>query len=192
MDRTFNIAPADRRIAAAGVAQVLGATGVLWMKTLGFAWNAEGRDGIALAPLLATQATDLRRALAPLSSRIRALGFFAPAALADLVALSPLAEEAGVPVVCEMAHRLETDHARVTALIRCIRPALEDIEDTASCLVLDGRLGAREAATSALAAFGRDSPPSGLLAESVLGSFGVFEASGDGARREDGHGALRR
>lgn len=189
MDRNFTIPSADRRIAAAGVARVLGATGVLWMKTQGFAWNAQGREGVGLAPLLGAQAKELRRAIAPLAGRIRALGFHAPASLSDLIALAPIEEDPGVPVADEMARRLQADHDAATALIRCIRPALEDIEDTATCLVLDARLAAHESAAAALAAFCRACPPDGLLAESVRDDLVLPEPVPSGEREGNGNGS---
>lgn len=181
MDQSLVIPPADRHIAAAGIAQVLAATGVLWMKTQAFAWNAQGRESLGLALLLGAQADELRRALLPLSARIRALGFFAPAALADFIALSPVGEEAGVPVACEMADRLEKDHEKIVSVIRCIRPALEDIEDTATCLVLDRRLGAHESAAASFAAFRRDHPREGYYATSVRDALILPSVAGNGS-----------
>lgn len=177
MDRHYAIPIADRRVAAAGVAKVLASTAVVWMKTQGFSWNIEGRESIALGAVLSAQANELRRSLVPLSARIRALGVYAPAGLADLIALSPIAEERGVPVPREMARRLEDDHATVTGLIRCIRPALEDIEDNATCLVLDRRLYAHERAAAALAAIRRDCPLQGMLATSVREALVLVEPS---------------
>lgn len=180
MEQSFTISPADRRIAAAGLAQVLAATGVLWMKTQGFAWNAVGRESVGLKPLLDAQAQQLMLALGPLSLRIRALGFFAPTSLADLLALSPVAEQEGVPVAVEMARQLARDHAAVTALIRCIRPALDDIEDNASCLVLDHRLCAHEGAVARLAAIHRECPARGMVAASVREALVLAEPADDG------------
>jgi starvation-inducible DNA-binding protein len=189
MDRNFTILHADRRIAAAGVARVLAATGVLWMKTQGFAWNAQGREGAGLGPIFAVQARDLRRASAPLADRIRALGFYAPASLSDLIALAPIEEDAGVPVAGEMARRLQIDHDAATTLIHCIRPALEDIEDTATCLVLDARLAAHESAAAALAGFRRTCPPDGLLAACVRDDLILPEPIHNGEHEGNGNGS---
>lgn len=191
MDRSFTIPSADRRIAAAGVAQVLAATGVLWMKTQGFHWNAEGGEGVVLGLLLGPQAEDLRRALAPLSLRIRALGFYAPAALADFIALSPVREEAGVPVPREMAGRLGADHSAVAALIRCIRPALEDIGDTASCALLDHRLGQHESAAASFSALQRECPPDGVITACVRDSLIIANPAEFGVGENDGGAAPR-
>lgn len=180
MDQNLAIPPADRRIVAAGVARVLAETAVLWMKTRGFAWNTESVEGAALAPLLALQARDLQDALAPLADRIRALGFDAPGAFVDLLALSSVGEERGVPAPRAMARQLAADHAQVTALIRCIRPAIEDVEDMATCLVLDRRLCAHEAAAATLAAFARECPPEGVRAGTVLDALVLPDADAEG------------
>lgn len=151
MELEGDIPAADRHVVAAALARILADTALLAAKTRGFRWNAGGLAGLALSPMLRREERALRRAQEPLARRLRVLGHPAPASLADLLALSGLREERGVPGALPMLAQLLADHRAVVATLRHLRPCIEDMGDVASARLLGARLAAHEEAAAALA-----------------------------------------
>lgn len=151
MDADCRVPAADRHVVAVALARILADTAVLAAKIQGFRWNACGTAALLLDGVLLAQQQDLQQALEALARRLRVLEHPAPGSCADLLALTGLAEERGVPAALRMAAQLSADHAAIAAAIRCVRVAIEDIGDAAAVRLLDHRLAMHEEAAALLA-----------------------------------------
>ena len=107
--------------------QVLADEFVLYVKTLNFHWNIEGRDFHALHLFLDEQYNQLQTIIDSVAERVRKIGHFAIGSMNEFLSSASLKEHAGAASVSEnMIAELATDHE---AVIRTMRNLINDFED---------------------------------------------------------------
>lgn len=74
---------------------------VLYVKTLNFHWNIEGRDFHSLHVFLDEQYNQLQTIIDSVAERVRKLGHFAHGSMKEFLAASTIKEQAGGKMVSE-------------------------------------------------------------------------------------------
>lgn len=92
------------------LAHFLSDTFVLYVKTLNFHWNMEGREFYMYHRLLEDQYKELQEATDELAERIRMLGRFTPGSLKNFLELSCLKESKAEKQAEHMIQELVKDH----------------------------------------------------------------------------------
>lgn len=106
--------------------QVLADEFVLYVKTLNFHWNIEGRDFHALHVFLDEQYHQLQTIIDSVAERVRKVGHFATGSMQEFLDSASLDEHAGAASVSEkMLSELASDH---DTLIRKMRELIDDFE----------------------------------------------------------------
>lgn len=100
---------------------------VLYVKTLKFHWNIEGRDFHAYHLFLEEQYNDLQKIIDAVAERVRKVGQFAVGSMKQFLADTSLKEHSDTAVVTEsMVKELVDDHE---SLIRKMRELIDAFED---------------------------------------------------------------
>ncbi len=100
---------------------------VLYIKTLNFHWNIEGRDFHTLHLFLDDQYHQLQIIIDSVAERIRKIGHFATGSMKEFLDGASLKEHSGAASVSEdMLADLASDH---DAVIRKMRTLINDFED---------------------------------------------------------------
>lgn len=118
---------------------VLGQTFRLYVQTHGYHWNVEGPNFRQLHVMFEEQYQNLWAALDEIAERIRTQGAYAPASVADLMALAaPEADPA--QSADDMVTRLIAEHEALAATLRSAIGAAGDAADEVSAGILTDRL----------------------------------------------------
>lgn len=100
---------------------------VLYLKTLKFHWNIEGKDFHALHVFLEEQYTDLQTIIDEIAERIRKIGHFSNGSMKQFLSDCSLKEHTETGIVTEnMLSELVADHE---TLIRTMRDLIDDFEE---------------------------------------------------------------
>ena len=134
----------DAKKVATGLAQVQSDTFMLYLKTHGFHWNVEGPNFHELHILLETQYTEMWNALDELAERIRAVGHYAPGSNTEMMKMSNISEEKGVPTAQNMLRQLIEDQETICVRIKEVHDMTDELEDSATTSMLENRLVAHE------------------------------------------------
>jgi len=156
-----------REAVAGKLAHALADTYAVYMKTHGFHWNVVGPDFQPLHEEFEKQYRELWEAVDEIAERIRALNTFAPGSFADLLELTAIREERGVPVPAEMLRQLVADHETTLASLREARKTAEAAGDDATVNLLDDRLTVHEKTAWMLRSLLERPADSGHVAQSV-------------------------
>ncbi len=140
MKNSPSLSEADAKKVSAELAKVLGDTYTIYLKTHGFHWNVEGPTFHELHIMLEEQYTRLWKALDVLAERMRALGHYAPGSNSDMVKLSALQEEKGVPSAPQMLLQLIDDHNTVCDRLKAAHEVADGVEDSGTTSMLEERL----------------------------------------------------
>jgi starvation-inducible DNA-binding protein len=140
MKNSPGLSEADAKKVAGGLAKVLSDTYVIYLKTHGFHWNVEGPNFRELHFMLEEQYTALWNALDVLAERIRALGHYSPGSNSDMVKMSKLSEEKGVPTAEQMLLKLIEDHDTVCNTLNEVHEIADKANDSATTSMLENRL----------------------------------------------------
>jgi starvation-inducible DNA-binding protein len=107
--------------------QVLADEFVLYIKTLKFHWNIEGRDFHALHLFLDEQYHQLQTIIDAVAERIRKVGHFATGSMKEFLAVASLKEHPATGSVSEATiAELASDH---DALIRQMRTLIDEFDE---------------------------------------------------------------
>ena len=107
--------------------QVLADEFVLYVKTLNFHWNIEGRDFHALHLFLDEQYNQLQVIIDAVAERVRKVGHFATGSMHEFLKGTALEEHSAAASVSEdMLAQLTSDH---DSLIRKMRDLIDDFKD---------------------------------------------------------------
>lgn len=126
------------------LAHLLADTYVLYVKTQGFHWNVTGPHFYELHKMFEEQYKDLAQAIDLIAERIRALGFSAPGSFAQLLEMTDLQEEQGIPGTEEMVQQLLADHEAIVATLRAEIPTVAEFDDEVSAGVMAERMAMHE------------------------------------------------
>jgi starvation-inducible DNA-binding protein len=136
----------DRKEIADALSQVLADTYALYMKTHGYHWNVEGPQFSAYHAMFMTQYTELWTALDVIAERIRALGFYAPAAQ-EIYQRTVLKADTGVPPADTMiTHLVQDNEAVVRAARKALKLAAEKDDDATADLMTQRAAASEKAA----------------------------------------------
>ncbi len=121
------ISQANTRKVASELNKILSDEFVLYVKTLNFHWNIEGRDFHSLHVFLDEQYNQLQTIIDAVAERVRKLGHFAHGSMKEFLAVSTIKEQAGGKMVSEkMLASLADDHE---GLIREMRSLIDDFDE---------------------------------------------------------------
>jgi starvation-inducible DNA-binding protein len=134
----------DRKKLALGLSRALAETYVLYAKTQGFHWNVVGPLFYGLHKLTEEQYENLADAVDELAERIRALGYPAPATLAEFIALSAIKESPGIVNADEAIRQLNNDHEGICRTLRETASVADEFSDQATADMLTDRLKSHE------------------------------------------------
>jgi starvation-inducible DNA-binding protein len=137
MKNSPSLSEADAKKVAAELAKVQGDTFAIYTKTHGFHWNVEGPNFHELHILLEDQYKTLWKSLDVIAERIRALGHYAPGSAADMVSLSALKEEKGVPSPEGMLQQLIDDHDTCCNRLKASHEIADDVDDSGTTSLLE-------------------------------------------------------
>ncbi|SLN58062.1 Dps family protein [Pseudooctadecabacter jejudonensis] len=119
----------DVKAVADGLADVLADTYRLLFKTHTYHWNVEGPLFYSIHNLTETQYEDMFKAADELAERSRALGQFAPHAMADIMKRSVIEDADTLPSAGEMCEQLASDHERVAHRLHALVELAGDHKD---------------------------------------------------------------
>ncbi len=121
------ISLANTKKVATELNKILSDEFVLYVKTLNFHWNIEGRDFHALHIFLDEQYNQLQTIIDSVAERVRKLGQFAHGSMKEFLSQASIKEEAGDKMVSEkMLAALAEDH---DGLIRKMRELIDDFDE---------------------------------------------------------------
>jgi starvation-inducible DNA-binding protein len=121
------ISNANSKKVADDLNQVLADEVLLYIKTLKFHWNIEGRDFHALHLFLDDQYHQLQIIIDAVAERIRKIGHFASGSMKEFLAGASLKEHPATGSVSELSiAELASDH---DALIRKMRTLIDDFDE---------------------------------------------------------------
>jgi starvation-inducible DNA-binding protein len=138
------IAEKDRAKIADGLARLLADNFTLYLKTHNFHWNVTGPMFNTLHLMFETQYNELWTALDQIAERIRALGYPAPATLAQYDTLASIKETPGQPGAEQMVRLLVEGNEAVARTARSIFPVVDKAEDEATADLLTQRMQVHE------------------------------------------------
>lgn len=140
----IGISQKDRKKIADGLSRVLADTYTLYLKTHNFHWNVTGPMFETLHLMFERHYTELWTAVDVIAERIRALGVPAPGTYAELLALSSVKEQRGVPAAPAMIAALVEGHETVIRTARALVPLAEPANDQATLDLVTQRLQSHE------------------------------------------------
>jgi starvation-inducible DNA-binding protein len=133
-----------RQEIAKGLSRVLADTYTLYLKTHNFHWNVTGPMFQTLHAMFEVQYDELALAVDLVAERIRALGLPAPGTYKQLMALSSIQEDEGVPKAQDMIKRLVEGHETVARTAREVFKSADDASDQPTCDLLTQRMQVHE------------------------------------------------
>lgn len=128
------------------LAESLGETMILLMKTQACHWNVVGPLFYAVHSLTEEHYNDMFAATDVIAERIRALGFPAPLSIASAAAKSHLEEETKLRDTGSMVTRLIQDHETISREMREMTAKAAEAEDFVTHDLLNARLAFHEKA----------------------------------------------
>jgi starvation-inducible DNA-binding protein len=144
MEINIGIDSKNRQQIAGALSKVLADTYTLYMKTHNFHWNVKGPMFQTLHLMFEQQYNELWLAVDAVAERIRALGFPAPGTYKQLVSLSSISEDDGVPPAEDMIRRLVEGHETTARTARDTFKLAEEINDQPTCDLLTQRMQIHE------------------------------------------------
>jgi starvation-inducible DNA-binding protein len=144
MEINIGIDSKNRQQIAGALSKVLADTYTLYMKTHNFHWNVKGPMFQTLHLMFEQQYSELWLAVDAVAERIRALGFPAPGTYKQLVALSSISEDDGVPKAEDMIRRLVEGHETTARTARDTFKLAAEINDQPTCDLLTQRMQIHE------------------------------------------------
>lgn len=132
---------------SAQLAEVLGDTMVLMVKSQVYHWNVVGPVFFSIHELTEEHYQDLFEAFDEIAERIRALGHTAPLSLAAIARKSDLDEETRLRDAGQMVANLIDDHENITRSLRAVTAKAADAQDFVTHDLLNARLAFHEKAT---------------------------------------------
>ncbi|MGB3455751.1 MAG: DNA starvation/stationary phase protection protein [Litorimonas sp.] len=145
MDIDIGIKQGDREASAKALMRLLADTYTLYLKTHGYHWNVEGPHFQQLHALFMEQYTEMWTASDDLAERIRALGFYAPGAYAQMAELAAIKEDSGTPPDWKaMVTTLAKGHEQVAKTAREVLRTAEEAGDDATADVVAPRVTLHE------------------------------------------------
>jgi len=136
----------QRKRLVANLLGVLADSYLLLVKTQGYHWNVVGPLFVSLHQLTEQQYKDMFSAIDDVAERIRALGYPAPASIADLITHTALSEETGHPTAEQKVQTLVRDHETIVRRLRDAVEAADELRDAATADILTERLHFHEKA----------------------------------------------
>ncbi|MBP6750379.1 MAG: DNA starvation/stationary phase protection protein [Xanthomonadaceae bacterium] len=143
----IGISTSDRKKIAEGLSRFLADSFTLYLKTHNFHWNVTGPMFNTLHVMFEGQYTEQWTALDGTAERIRALGFNAPGAYAELIQLTSIPEEPGLTDTAdwrEMVRQLVTGNEAVCRTARKVLKTADDAGDDPTVDLLTQRLNIHE------------------------------------------------
>jgi starvation-inducible DNA-binding protein len=134
----------QRETIAMGMSRVLADSYTLYLKTHNFHWNVVGPMFQTLHLMFEQQYNELALAVDAIAERIRALGFPAPGTYRQLMSLSSIKEEDGVPKAEVMIRKLAEGHETVARTSREVFRLADAASDQPTCDLLTQRLQVHE------------------------------------------------
>ena len=152
--------PTSPRANSGAIAERLGAvlasTYTLYLKTQNFHWNVEGPRFISLHELFETQYTELAASVDDIAERMRALGSKAPGSFAEFGKLTKIDDAPTTPPSEQkMIDQLVADNETLSKLCSDLRALADDLGDTGTGDILNGRIRAHDKAAWMLRAHGK-------------------------------------
>lgn len=144
MDINIGIEQKARREVADQLAHLLADTYTLYLKTHGFHWNVTGPMFQSLHLMFEEEYIELRDAVDVIAERIRALGYPAPGSYTEMMGLTSIKEEEGVPEAMEMVRRLVEGHETVIHTARELVAVAEAAGDVATVDLATERIETHE------------------------------------------------
>ncbi len=132
--------PQDDTEIARGLVGLLGDTYVLYNTTQAFHWNVVGPRFAVLHEMFERQYTELAAAIDTIAERIRALGYYAPSTLDELIAASRLQQAGDVHTEEQMLGRLLEGHRQIAHRLRELLNIADEAMDEATSDLLVERL----------------------------------------------------
>ena len=105
-------AQAARKQTAAPLGRLLADSYMLYIKTQAFHWNVTGPQFEPLHTLFLEQCAELASGIDEIAQRIRTLGVKTPGSFCELVSLTSIEQETGVPGAAAMVRQLQSDHMK--------------------------------------------------------------------------------
>jgi starvation-inducible DNA-binding protein len=131
---------------ATGLTGLLADTYLLYHSTQACHWNVEGPQFHSLHEMFEQQYGELAEAVDRIAERVRALGFYTPGTLPQLVELSRIRQPAGLRATAEMLRHLVEAHRQVIHRANELRGVADEALDEATADLLVERMRAHEKA----------------------------------------------
>lgn len=141
---TIGISSGERKKLSELLNHALSDTYVLYTKIQGVHWNVRGTMFYGIHKMTEEQYEDLAESIDKIAERIRALGFYAPTSLTQMLKLSKVQEITGHYNQQKMITLLVDDHQTVA---RTLRDAVEEaarVNDVFTADMLTDRIGKHE------------------------------------------------
>jgi starvation-inducible DNA-binding protein len=135
-----------RKRLATGLTGNLADTFALMVKTLGYHWNVVGPLFHSLHEMTEEQYEDLFEAVDDIAERIRALGFPAPNAYAEMAGMTAIEDAPGIPSAEEMIRDLIAGNELAVRRMREVAITAEELDDSVTHDLLTERMGEHEKA----------------------------------------------
>ncbi len=136
----------------AALAGFLSGTYVLAVQTLGCHWNVTGANFASLHKLFEEQYKELLEASDELAERVRALGYVAPASLAEFADNSSIEDESTPEGSNGMLKLLHKNHVALSEQAAKVLKTAQASEDEATADIIIGRIKAHDKAAWMLGA----------------------------------------
>ena len=124
--------------------KVLANSFVLYGKTHSFHWNVTGPMFHSLHIMFEEQYTEVWNAIDIIAERIRSLDCYAPGTVQEMLKLAEIKEQGQIPDYEEMVKTLADDNATLCNILHDAMEKAEDVGDTATADLLNGRMAAHE------------------------------------------------
>jgi starvation-inducible DNA-binding protein len=135
-----------RKKLAGNLSALLADTTLLFVKTQAVHWNVVGPLFFGLHNLTEEQYRNLFEAIDAIAERIRALGYPAPASVAEMIPLSVISESEAALSAEDMIQALADDHEKISIRLRDIIEHAEQQRDAVTADLLTARLQFHEEA----------------------------------------------
>ena len=134
----------DLKDITAGLAQTLGDTFTLYVKTQGYHWNVTGPHFRSLHLTFEEQYIELRDAADVIAERLRALGPLAPGSFAEFTEVATIKDHEPTADATQMIANLLADHEAIARTVRPLVEVAEKAGDGATADLFNARLAAHE------------------------------------------------
>lgn len=131
---------------ATALKNVLSESFSLYFKTHSFHWNVEGAHFHGFHQLFETQYTEMWHALDEIAERLRAIGYYAPINIHEMIEAGGISETNEIPDALEMINILIKDHERLIETMKTGLVATENADDESTSDLLVGRITVHEKA----------------------------------------------